>query len=227
MAALLPPSLGKSGWHGFQLGAIWGFGHGLSAMFLGLTAFCLKGRVNSKFAMLEKVSNFAEFVVGASLIAIGVIGIKESNNLPTVSEFNDSIEELVSTPAAENVKSSSSISTLSMSSTATTISTKSNLTSMKNIFANGILHGFSLDGAPSLLPALAMTSWRSAGTFLLAYSFGTMLTMSVVTAVVAELSLKLGKFVNDPNLPKRMSFFSSIIAIAIGSFWILQAAISR
>ena len=32
---------------------------------------------------------------------------------------------------------------------------------IRAIFANGILHGFSWDGAPSLAPALAMTSWRA------------------------------------------------------------------
>ena len=32
---------------------------------------------------------------------------------------------------------------------------------LRAIFANGILHGFSWDGAPSLAPALAMTSWRA------------------------------------------------------------------
>ena len=120
---------------------------------------------------------------------------------------------------------------MSTASTASTVAvsypTLAVPSSIKNTFLNGVLHGFSLDGAPSLLPALAMPSWGSALTFLLAYSFGTMATMSIATGSIADLSLRLGKMVNDPALPKRLSFFSSLIAIAIGAFWILQATVLR
>ena len=207
MAALLPPSIGRSGWYGSRLGAVWGIGHGLSSVALGMAAFGLKGRVNSKFAMLEKVSNLAELVVGGSLIAIGVIGIKESSG---------SDAGLAAESASE-----------SRSDVVDSADSSSSSNSVKSTFANGVLHGFSLDGAPSLLPALAMPTWRSALTFLFAYSIGTMLTMSAATGIVADLSMRLGKMVNDPTLPKRLSFVSSLVAIAIGIFWILQAVFFR
>lgn len=210
MAALLPPSIGRSGWYGSRLGAVWGIGHGLSSVALGMAAFGLKGRVNSKFAMLEKVSNLAELVVGASLIAIGVIGIKESSESDATSKVDDAgvAESETRSDVVDSAGPSSSVS-------------------VKSTFANGVLHGFSLDGAPSLLPALAMPTWRSALTFLFAYSIGTMLTMSAATGIIADLSMRLGKMVNDPTLPKRLSFVSSLVAIAIGIFWIFQAVFFR
>ena len=71
LAALLPTSIGKSGFYGLRIGALWGLGHGMSAMLLGLGAFFLKGRMSSKFEILEKLSSLAESIVGASLILIG------------------------------------------------------------------------------------------------------------------------------------------------------------
>jgi hypothetical protein len=91
------------------------------------------------------------------------------------------------------------------------------------IFANGMLHGFSWDGAPSVAPALAMRTWHSAVSFLLSYCIGTMLAMSITAGVVGEGSVRLGKAINTPDLPKKLSFFSSLIAIIIGIYWIAQA----
>lgn len=217
MAALLPPSIGRSGWYGSRLGAVWGIGHGISSITLGMAAFALKGRVNSKFIMLEKVSNLADLVVGASLIAIGVIGIKESSETETTSSLDTGLTEGTASVSGSGVVDSGNLPTVGSSS----------LVSVKNTFANGVLHGFSLDGAPSLLPALAMSTWKSAFTFLFAYSIGTMVAMSAATGIIADFSMRLGKMVNDPTLPKRLSFVSSLVAIAIGVFWIVKAVFFR
>ena len=48
--------------------------------------------------------------------------------------------------------------------------------------------------------------------------------MSLTSAIVAELSSRLGKATNNPNLPKNLSLASSVVAIIIGLFWISQAA---
>ena len=91
------------------------------------------------------------------------------------------------------------------------------------IFANGILHGFSWDGAPSLAPALAMTSMKSCLSFFLSYCLGTITAMSVVAGGVGEGSVRLGKIVNNPDLPRKLSMASSLLAVVIGLFWIFQA----
>lgn len=198
LAAILPPSVGRPGWHGLRVGATWGLGHGISAVFLGVCAFFLKGRMSEQFRFLQRISTLAESAVGVSLVAIGVIGIKDNLQGENTDGHGDGTD---SEPPTASLKTS------------------------KAIFANGILHGFSWDGAPSLAPALAMTSWRSAVAFLLAYCFGTMAAMSITAGVVGEGSIRLGKVINSPQLPRQLSLGSSFIAIAIGLFWIYSALI--
>lgn len=189
MAALLPSTVGKSLWVGARSGAIWGLGHGLSAIVLGLCAFFLKGKLTGQFSALEKLTYFAESAVGVSLVAIGLLGVKES-----IEASKDS----------DHSKESSG-----MSSSA--------------IFANGVLHGFSWDGAPSLAPAIAMSSWRAACSFLLAYSVGTVIAMSISAGTIGALSSRIGKMSKTPDFPRGLSFFSSLLAMVVGLYWIAQS----
>jgi len=138
LAALMGPSIGKPGHFGLRIGAVWGLGHGFSAMLLGSSAFYLKGQFTGRFAILEKLATLAESAVGISILLIGLIGIKESTE-----EAATSGQDEIGGDQASYPKSS------------------------RAIFANGILHGLSWDGAPSLAPAITMTSWKSALTFLL------------------------------------------------------------
>ena len=200
LAALIPPSIGHPGWYGMRLGATWGLGHGISAIFLGLSAFFLKGTVSNRFKFLQKLSTLAESTVGISLIIIGFVGIKE--NLEKEEETKVWVDE--NKVQTEDVTPSTT------------------LKSSQAIFANGILHGFSWDGAPSLAPALTMTSWRGALSFLISYCIGTIIAMSIASGAVSEGSLRLGKAVNNPNLPRNLSLASSLIAILIGIYWVIQ-----
>ena len=106
--------------------------------------------------------------MGMSLLFIGCMGARESFDLreTTIDNFIDEKE----------VK-------------------EKRVTAMKSfnaIFANGILHGCSLDGAPSLAPALVMTTWRSVTSFLIAYCLGTMAAMALAAAAVGEGTTRLG-----------------------------------
>lgn len=203
LAALIPPSIGHAGWYGMKLGATWGLGHGISAIFLGLSAFFLKGKVSNRFKFLQKLSTLAESTVGISLIVIGFIGIKE--NLEKEEENKVWTDE-------NKQKGDEDV-------------TPSTLKSSQAIFANGILHGFSWDGAPSLAPALTMTTWRGALSFLVSYCIGTMIAMSLASGAVSEGSLRLGKAINNPDLPRNLSLVSSLIAIIIGVYWVVQVFI--
>jgi len=157
-----------------------------------MAAYFLKGKMSNKFKFLQNLSNLAESVVGLSLIAIGIVGIKEAVDTEIIKEDAP-------------------------------VDIDKNDKSLVAIFANGMLHGFSWDGTPSLAPALAMTSWGSALSFLFSYCLGTMLTMSVTAGMVGEGSSRLGKVANNPNLPRSLSMISSVIAILIGLFWVIQA----
>lgn len=202
LAALIPPSIGHPGWYGMRLGATWGLGHGISAIFLGLSAYFLKGTVSNRFKFLQKLSTLAESTVGISLIVIGFVGIKENLEKEEESKvWND-----------ENKVKNDDVA-------------PSTLKSSQAIFANGILHGFSWDGAPSLAPALTMTSWRGALSFLVSYCIGTIIAMSLASGAVSEGSLRLGKAVNNPDLPRNLSLASSLVAIIIGIYWVVQVFI--
>ena len=202
LAALIPPSIGHPGWYGMRLGATWGLGHGISAIFLGLSAYFLKGTVSNRFKFLQKLSTLAESTVGISLIVIGFVGIKE----------NLEKEEETKVWSDENKVKNEDVA-------------PSTLKSTQAIFANGILHGFSWDGAPSLAPALTMTSWRGALSFLVSYCIGTIIAMSLASGAVSEGSLRLGKAVNNPDLPRNLSLASSLVAIIIGIYWVVQVFI--
>lgn len=208
LAALLPPSVGKPGWYGLKLGATWGLGHGVSAIFLGMCAFFLKGRMSEQFLFLQRLSKYTEAAVGLSLFVIGAIGVRE--NLELRKEIKENSERDSGADMKAETSSKMSIATFKSS---------------VSIFLNGILHGFSWDGAPSIAPALAMTSWRSAFSFLLSYCVGTMAAMSFTAGAFGEGSLRLGKAFNNENLPMNLSFASSLLAILIGIYWVVQALI--
>lgn len=210
LAALLPPSVGKSGWYGLKLGATWGLGHGVSAIFLGMCAFFLKGRMSEQFSILQKMGKYTEAAVGLSLFVIGAIGVKENLDLRKQIKRN-------SEGGVSDSDESETLSKMSMTTFKSSVS----------IFLNGILHGFSWDGAPSIAPALAMTSWRSALSFLFSYCLGTMAAMSFTAGAFGEGSLRLGKVFNNDNLPMNLSFASSVLAILIGLYWIAQALLLR
>ena len=201
LAAILPSSVGQRWWKGVRIGAIWGLGHGLSATLLGMAAYFLKGKMSSKFVFLQSLSNLAESIVGLSLVTIGIFGMKEAFSVDVVDgSGHDDVDGNPEWPQKKKENRSST-----------------------TIFVNGMLHGFSWDGTPSLAPALAMTSWKSVLSFLFSYCLGTMLTMSMTAGIVGEGSVRLGEAVNNPNLPRTLSLFSSVLAISIGIFWIVQA----
>ena len=177
---------------------MWGMGHGISATLLGLTAFGLKSRIStmpSVKGLLLGVSSAMEIAVGSSLILIGLLGIKEAR------EWKEEIE----------------ISPQSLSAAAADTGVKS--AQKRAVIFNGILHGFSWDGAPSLAPALAVATWRGSLSFLLAYALGTMGAMTITTTLIGEGTRRAGEVFNRPDIPQKLSLVSSILAMGVGVFW--------
>merc|ERR1719373_1554132 len=87
------------------------------------------------------------------------------------------------------------------------------------VIFNGLLHGFSWDGAPSLAPALAVANWGGNLAFLSAYAAGTVATMVIATSFIGEGTRRAGEFFNRPDLPQKLSVFTSFLAIGIGAIW--------
>jgi len=192
LAAVLPPSVGQPALVSMRTGAVWGLGHGISAVCLGIAAIILKDQMSSRFRFLERLSVFAESAVGFSLLFIGGLGIKEVRAMDSDSDDKNGGKPV------------------------------SGLVTNQAIFSNGLLHGLSLDGAPSIAPALAMKNWRAALWFLASYCLGTMVTMSVTAGIIGESSSRLVEKSNDPKLMKRLCYTSSLLAIIAGIFWIAK-----
>lgn len=194
LAALLPKCCGQRWYRAGRVGALWGMGHGVSATLMGACAFGLKNQVSGKFMkrFLGGASHVTEIAVGISLIIIGILGMKEAR------EFEGSANlKSLSAAAAEPAKD----------------------TQKRAVIFNGLLHGFSWDGAPSLAPALAVATWNSNLAFLVSYAIGTMTAMAVTTTLIGESTRRAGEIMNRPDIPQKLSFASSILAIAIGGIW--------
>lgn len=213
MAALLPRCCGQRWYRAGRVGALWGMGHGISATCLGVIAFALKKGFCSTFqkhplfrttsvwspAMLSTVM---EVAVGLSLILIGVMGMREAREW----KEDDGDEEEITTKATAK----------SLSAAAVSPSYKVN---SRAVVLNGLLHGLSWDGAPSLAPALALATWSGNLAFLSAYAIGTMSAMAIVTTLIGEGTRRAGKVFQRPDIPQKLSYVSSLLAIVIGVVW--------
>ena len=200
MAALLPRCCGQRWYKAGKIGLLWGMGHGVSVTILGVLGYALKSqfqRAPGAKTLLTGASNFMEVAVGLSLIFIGVMGLREAK------EWEEEIESLPSNSLSAAVSPAE----------------VHNKDRNRAVIFNGLLHGFSWDGAPSLAPALAVATWGGNLAFLSAYAAGTVATMAIATSFIGEGTRQAGEFFNRPDLPQKLSFFSSILAIAIGGIW--------
>jgi hypothetical protein len=199
LAALLPRTVGQRWYKAGRIGALWGMGHGFSATILGVLAFGLKSQVQKApgiKSLLAGASHVMEIAVGLSLVLIGAMGIREAR------EWED---EIGTTPQSLSAAASPDAGV--------------GQAQKRAVIFNGLLHGFSWDGAPSLAPALAVATWGGNLAFLSAYATGTMTAMAITTTLIGEGTSRAGELFNRPDIPQKLSFFSSLLAIAIGLVW--------
>ena len=180
-------------------------GHGVSATIIGVLAFALKNRVSKVgrlSSVLNSASSFMELAVGLSLIFIGFLGF---SRMKEAREWSDEIEGAGETPSQ------------SLSAAAADDGVK--MAQKRAVIFNGVLHGFSWDGAPSLAPAVAVATWTGNITFLLSYALGTMSAMAITTTIIGEGTRRAGELLHRPDIPQKLSYFSSIIALVVGAVW--------
>jgi len=201
LAALLPRCCGKRWYKAGRIGLLWGMGHGVSVTILGVLGFALKSqfqRTPDAKVVLTGVSQLMEVAVGLSLIVIGIMGLREAKEWAI---------EIDSLPAH-------SLSAAVSPNEVTSLNDRN-----RAVIFNGLLHGFSWDGAPSLAPALAVATWGGNLAFLSAYAAGTVAMMVIATSFIGEGTRRAGEFFNRPDLPAKLSLVTSVIAIAIGGIW--------
>jgi len=200
LAALIPRCCGQRWFWAGRVGALWGMGHGISATLIGVLAFGLKNRLKNNIGsgltrLLSGASHMMEVAVGLSIIIIGFMGMKEAREYEIDTFQGQSLSAAVVDPV---------------------VNTSSN---MRAVIFNGILHGFSWDGAPSLAPALAVATWAGSLSFLASYAVGTIIAMAIATTLIGEGTRRAGKMFNRPDIPQKISLLSSLFAIVIGAVW--------
>ena len=97
---------------------------------------------------------------------------------------------------------------------------------MTRTLLNGLLNGVSGTGhILGVLPALAMPSWACATAYLVAFGGGTMVAMSLFTALAGEASVQMGERMQQPDVPAKLALFSSAFALLMGTLWTLRALV--
>jgi len=197
LAALLPLCMGRRWWVALYTGAYWGLGHGIGAASVGALAFAVRGALN-----LDLFSSYMEAAVGLSIMIIGANGVREAREWDTDEEGAAELTKALNDPPTQSAGLLATLGT-------------------------GILHGCSGSGhLLGVMPALAMPSWTIATTYLVMFGVGTMLAMSIFTAVVGELSSQMSDKLNDPRTPGRLALASSLFALTMGTLWTGRAVLS-
>lgn len=150
--------------------------------------------------------------VSASLIVIGLLGIKEAR------EWEAPAGDACEVKAVAEGGSPQSLSAAATPASSAAMAVNPNPAKRAVLF-NGILHGFSWDGAPSLAPAVAISTWRGSLTFLLSYAVGTMGAMALATTLIGEGTRRAAGKLNRPDLPRDLSVGSSFLALLVGVVW--------
>jgi hypothetical protein len=203
LASLLPCIIGQQARFGAKMGAIWGLGHGVTSLVLGVIGFSLKDYVfQTDMNYLVWIQNFA---LGATLLVIGAMGVREA----THSQHEGAEEHDESSEFTAQVLSG-------------------RLSRRKSVYLtyllNGCIMGLTWDGLPSLAPSVALPELSSVMIFLVCYCFGTAIFMSLVSGIVSHASILLGD-VAGASFPSSLALIASIISIVSGGYWLLYAGV--
>jgi hypothetical protein len=223
------------------MGMIWGAGHSVSSFLLGALAFAMLGQSQ---CLLNGLASCGELLVGLSFLVIGSLSLREtmqlglgfgnsekpnaSSETAKVSLMPDNGGDDKASPIPNKPRSSTIVNanprdeetspaSLDAGSWPTTNLKKAGPEQWRMVLLNGAVHGLSLDGAPSLIPALAFGTWHKAFIFLVAYCVGTIGAMAGATFGVGESSQWLSKRTMRPELIlRRLSAASALLAISMG-----------
>jgi hypothetical protein len=143
---------------------MWGIGHAVSAMAMGLAAYIIKDKAFVPGGLFSKVAFGADIAIGLSLILIGVLSIQEAKG----HDFKQEIGEAQSKE-------------------------KQTMAMKANVLINGAFHGLSLDGIPTIMPVLGAGSLRAAVFFLMSYGVGVTLAMMAATIFIGQGTASLAR----------------------------------
>ncbi|KAH7437162.1 hypothetical protein KP509_05G059200 [Ceratopteris richardii] len=192
LAALAPLSVGRSKLESVAVGALWGCGHDAGQVIFGILFLLLKDKLH-----IEILRTWGARVVGMTLVAIGITGIREAHEAAVIpclagDASGFAPNGLQHVDSDSNAKRNTVFATL----------------------ATGIVHGLQPDALIMILPALALPSRFAGAAFLSMFLLGTVLSMSCYTAFIGSCSTALQKRV--PRITEHLAWGSSLLAIFVG-----------
>jgi hypothetical protein len=188
---------------------------------LDTTLNLLGGSGRSLNFIQHHAGSVMEFTIGISLIIIGLLGIKEARGWDSSS--SSSSDHILNDDTTTPTTSISTPPSHHHHHTYDVLPKEYAPARKRAVLFNGILHGFSWDGAPSLAPAVAISTIRGSITFLLAYTIGTMGAMALATSIIGEGTKRMVGRLDMPNLPQVLSLWSSALALFVGVIWCFLA----
>ena len=178
-------------------GLSWGLGHSSGIIILAILAIIIRDVIP-----LEKFSSFAEFLVGISLLVIGVVAIRNSTKFGIHShehEHNNGISHKhFHYHQKQNIHNNSSHA----------------LTGL------GLLHGIA--GGSHLVPlifVITIPDLQGAILYLFSYLIGSLVIMSLFTYLISISILNFGK-----SQLKNLVAFAGGISFSVGLFWIQKSS---
>ena len=174
----------------------WGLGHSSGVVLLAVLAVFIKD-----ITPLNKFSNFAEFLVGISLLIVGVYAIKNSLNLEIHShshQHNGLAHHHLHFHSKEQKKHNKHSHALT---------------------GLGLIHGIA-GGSHFLavLPALALPL-PNAFVYLISYLIGSLLSMNLFAYLISFTTLNAGQ-----NFIRKLIAFTGGLSFSMGLFWLKKSA---
>ena len=175
----------------------WGLGHSSGVLLLAFLAIFIKD-----ITSLNKFSNIAEFLVGISLLIIGLFAIKNSFQLSMHYHSHKHGNGIAHRHYHFHVKEQ-----------------KSNYKHSHALTGLGLLHGIA-GGSHflAILPALALPL-TSACFYLISYLIGSLISMNLFTFFISFTTFNASK-----KFIKRLIALAGGLSFSMGLFWIQRSA---
>ena len=192
----------------WQIGLFWGVGHIIGMLLIGLLFFFFKD-----FIPVAKISQYSEQLVGVVLIGIGLWAfyrIKHRKAMHKHPHFHPDKDLLHIHKHAHEAPSHEHIH-----------EHQKQLQNYWTATGVGIIHGFAgIAHFVLLLPVLGFSTRFESIQYMLGFALGIILAMIIYTAIIGKFPKKHP----EKALPlyKNLQFWSGVLAIGVGLFWIIS-----